>query len=152
MKSFKFKLRPIVWILLAVVILFSLVGIGWNIYSVITYLGINTLKMVSALIIAILCVLLTVVAISMLIVNKYVVKDGEIIAYFGIIKTKVSISDVKEIVHFKKSDKLVIYSSDDNYSVLLLGKEDFDDFVITVREFNKSITFSVKIDGEDTPE
>ena len=54
-------------------------------------------------------------------------------------------------MHFKKSDKLVIYFKDDSFTVIVISPEDYSDFVVALREVNPQIYYGVKIDGEDTP-
>ena len=83
--------------------------------------------------------------------GKYVVDGGYLYSYFGFIKSKIDISEIIEITHFKKSNKLVVYFKDGKYTVIVIASELYDNFVIAVRESNKSIIFDVKIDGEDKP-
>ena len=152
MKSFKIKFKPLIWVLLLTVLGFSLAGCAWNIYNVIVYLPINTIKTVTSAIMCLLCLILTAVSLSIAVFSKYTVDGKNLTVCFGVIKTKLAITEIKEVCHFKKSDKLVVYSLDDKYTVIIIPPSEYDNFVLALREYNKSIVFDVRIDGEDTPE
>jgi hypothetical protein len=94
---------------------------------------------------------LCVVAVSIAVHGAYVIKNDTLYAYFGIIPSKYEIKDIVEITHFKKTDKLVAYFKDGKYTVIVIDKNDYDDFVICIREVNRQIIFDKKIEGEDTP-
>ena len=81
--------------------------------------------------------------------SSYSLKKGNLYVRFGFFVSKTKVSDVIGITHFKKSDKLVIYFKDQTFSVVVIAKEKYDDFVLILRELNKSIFFSSQIDGED---
>ena len=83
--------------------------------------------------------------------SKYVVKDGFVYVWFGLFLSKTDVKDISCFVHFKKSNKLVVYFNDNKYAVIMLSPDKYDDFVLAVREFNQQIAFRTEIDGEETP-
>ena len=153
MKQFKFKYSILVFVLLFVTLGLSISGVVWNIFNVISFAKIgNTLKAVSSSIIAVLALILSVVVLSVVFYGRYVVKDGYLYTYFGFFKTKTPVNEITGITHFKKSNKLVVYFCTDEFTVIVIAPERYDDFILALREENKAIVYDAKIDGEDTPE
>ena len=152
MKSFKFRYSVIVWILLGLVMALSLAGLAWNVYNTIAFIGINTLKVATFVAICALALVLLALSISIAVYGRYIVKKDSLTFCLGFIKTKYDINDIVEITHFKKSDKLVVYFADQSYTVVVISPEEYSAFITAVREYNKQIVYSIKIDGEDTPE
>lgn len=141
MKKFRFKYSPVIWILLALVIALLIGGIIWNAFNLVQYLWAGTFKIVIYSLIIALTAFLLLFALSMLFYGRYVVKSGFIFTYFGLIKSKVEIKNVVQVTHFKKSDKLVVYFSDQKFTVIVIDPKYYDDFVHAVREFNREIIF-----------
>lgn len=152
MKKFRFEYSKLIWILLSLVLVLVAIGITWNIFNLIEYSFLGTFKIVSYSLIVALLTLLLVIVISVMLCSKYVVKDGFVHSYIGIFKNKTDVKDISCFVLFKKSNKLVVYYKDNKYSVVLLSPNDYDDFVLAVREFNHEIAFRTEIDGEETPQ
>ena len=152
MKSYKFKFSTTIWVLLAFVFILSVAGAVWNIFSIIEYVNVNNLKVITGAITCLLCLALTVISLSVILYGKYVIKNGELISYMGVIRSKYPLKTVKEITLFKKSNKLVMYFEDGKYTVIVISPELYESFVLSVREQNKSIIYNEKIEGEDTPE
>lgn len=152
MKKFKFKYSIAVYILLILTLALSLAGVIWNIFNVLHYPEGQNFKIVSFCIIAVLSAAIFVFVLSVLFYGRYVVKGDYLYTCFGFVKNKTPLSDVIEITHFKKSDKLVIYYKTEEYSVIVISPEQYDDFILAVRDKNKNVVFDARIDGEDTPE
>ena len=152
MKRFNFKYSLMVWLLLSVVVLFSIGGLVWNAYALVEYWSINILKSVSSIVLILLCLLLAVLSLSIMIYGKYVIKGKNLYACFGLVKTKYEIEEIVEITHFKKSNKLVAYFNDQKYTVIVIAPIDYEEFILGVRKINPKIVYDTRIDGEDTPE
>lgn len=151
MKSFRFKYSTLVWVLLSLVLALSLCGLVWNVFSIIEYAGLNTIKVLSASVLTALCLLLTIVSVSIMLYGKYVIKGDTLYTYFGIIRSKLEISKITQIIHFKKSDKLVAYFNQKDFIIILIAPAFYDAFTLALREVNKAIIYDNKIEGEDTP-
>lgn len=151
MKKFRFCYTLTVWLLLALVAILSTIGLVWNIFNLSQTLKIGGFKVFSYSIIIVLTAFLLIFSISVAVYGKYVVKNGCVYSYFGFVKSKFNIQDVSEITHFKKSNKLVVYFTDNSYTVIVISPEFYSEFVLSLREQNKSIVYNVKIDGEETP-
>lgn len=154
MKSFKFRYSKVVWVLLSVVLILSVLGIVWNVFNLITFINDGAIKTVAYSLIILLTTFLLVFVISVMAFGRYVIKSEskELIQYFGFLKSKILISDIVAITHFKKSNKLVAYFKDAKYTVIVISPAEYDDFILSIRKINPSILFDARIDGEDLPE
>lgn len=151
MKKFKLKISNTLLVLLLAVALLSLGGAIWNIYNIFAVQNATVGNIISYLIITLLTLVIFCLAISILLFGKYTVTEKFLTIHFGFITTKSKISDIVAITHFKKSDKLVVYFADAKYSVVIIDKNLYDEFVFAVRDFNNKVLFNSQIDGEDTP-
>ena len=149
MKSFRFKYSQLVWALLLLVFIILLAGVCWNIYTLIANWGVSTTKTVTNFITLALTLFLLVFVISIVAFSKYTIKNGNVIVNFGFIKTKTPINEIVQFTHFKKSDKLVVYFKDAKYSVIVISKDNYQDFVLAVREHNHNIIYDNRIEGEE---
>ncbi len=152
MKSFKFRYSKTVWVLLCVVLILSVSGICWNVFNLVTFINDGALKTIAYVLIILLTTFLLAFVISVMAFGRYVIKDKDLIQYFGFLKSKTSLDDIVAITHFKKSNKLVLYFKDAKYTVIVISPTEYDNFVVSIRKANPSILFSSKIDGEDLPE
>ena len=145
MKQFKFKYSPVVLVLIGLVIVISLLGLGFNIFNIIVTKE-QGFTLISYYIIVILTTLILVLAISIALCGKYKIKNGYLYSYFGFISSKISIEDIAEIVHFKNSDKLVLYTKDNAYTIIVISPNSYNDFVFSIREENSKIKFDIKFE------
>ena len=151
MKSFKIKYSPLIWSLLTLVIVLSLCGLAWNVFSMIEFLGLNITKVISAGILSVLCLALVIFSLSIVFYGKYIVKGNYLVSYFGIIKSKIDIGEITHVIHFKKSDKLVVYYGEKSFVIILVSPVFYEEFTLSLREVNKSIVYDNRIEGEDMP-
>ena len=151
MKSFRFKYTVLIWVLLTAILCLSLAGVGWNIFNVIEFSRLNAVKTTTYSIILVFSALLCIVVIGVMVYGKYVIKDGKLYTCFGFIRTKIEVEKITAVIHFKKSDKLVIYFNQNKYAVVVISPSEYDNFISTLREVNPKIAFDNRIDGEDTP-
>ena len=79
------------------------------------------------------------------------IKDGCVYIRFGFIRSKIKIDNVVQFSHFKKSNKLVMYFKNAEYTVIIISPEEYESFILAVRDINQRIIYDVKIDGEETP-
>ncbi len=149
MKSFKFKYAPLVWILLIAVILLTAAGTAYSVFSTVDAIKVQSNKIFSSIIIAIVNLALLVFASSVAIFGKYTIKTGVLYSFFGFIRTKTQISEVVQITHFKKTDKLVLYFKDAKYTVIVISPTDYDAFIESLRQENSNIIFNATVDGEN---
>lgn len=151
MKKFRFKYSTTIWLLLAVVVVLSVAGVAWNIFNIKEYLWAGTLKITVYAVIVAVTGFIAILAISVMAYGFYVVKGENLYVCFGIIRSRMKISEITQISHFKKSDKLVVYFTDQKYTVIVISPAEYDLFIKTIREINNKVIYSAEIDGEDTP-
>lgn len=148
---FKLKFPTVLYALLCLVVLLSGAGFLWNVYNLIYFIGVGGFKIVTSALLVAVTGALSVLALSTLFYCRYTVKNKTICLHLGLFKLKASTDDVCEITRFKKSDKLVVYFLDNKFSVVMIDRKDYDDFIVAVRNQNPSVVFDVKIEGEDLP-
>lgn len=151
MKKFRFCYSGIVWVMLSAVLALSAFGLYWNVINVLNINLEYAFRAVSNIIIGLINLALFIFVISVMVYGRYVIKDGELISYFGFIKTKTDIKEIVQFTHFKKSNKLVAYFKDSKYTVIVITPNEYEEFILSVREINPAIIYDTKIDGEDTP-
>ena len=151
MKKFRFKYSPLVWALLIIVVAFSVAGLIMNIFNVVEYARFGSDKVVTYSVILFLDLILTIFSLSVLFYGFYVIKGDKFYACFGFVRSGFEIKNILEFEHFKKSDKLVAYFKYGKYTVIVIDKKDYDDFIAEIRKINPEIFFVKRIEGEDTP-
>ena len=144
MKQFRFKYSPLVLVLIGLVLVISLLGLGFNIFNIIVTKE-QGFKLISYYIIVVLTAFILILAISIAVYGKYKIKNAYLYSYFGFILSKIKIEDIAEIVHFKDSDKLVLYTKDNAYTIIVIDPKNYNDFVVSIREENSKIKFDIKI-------
>jgi hypothetical protein len=152
MKKFKFKFPPLVWVLLMTILIVCAVGLALNIYNLTQYLGYKFFKILPFVIYTIITGFLIFVVLSVMLFSNYTLKKGYLYVSFGIFVSKTKIDEIVSITHFKKSDKLVVYFKHQAFSVIVIAREKYDDFVLSLRKLNSAILFSKQFDGEDIAE
>ena len=149
MTKFRFKYARSVWVLLSVVLVLCLAGLIWNIFNLTQYLWAGAFKIASYSILIFLTFILSVFVISVMVYGNYVVKKNCLYTCFGFAFYKVKLSEIVQITHFKKSDKLVVYYSDQKFNVILIAPTEYERFVKVLREQNQNIVYSNEIEVND---
>ena len=144
MKKFKFKFSPLVWTLLFLVLALSIAGLGFNVFNLINYIPRGAGKIVVYAVMIVLIIFLMVIDLSIIILGAFVIDDEFLTARFGIIKTRLKVKDITSIILNKKTNKLVAYTKDDKYLVVVINESEYDDFVLYLRKKNKSILYDVQ--------
>ena len=150
--KFKFKYSPVVWVLLALVLILSAAGLVWNVYALTQSAWEGAIKIFSYSAMILITLILICFVLGVMLYGRYVLTDKYLIQYFVLIKIKTPIDSVVQITHFKKSDKLVVYFDDQKYTVIVIDKCYYDAFILSLRNVNSKVVYDVQIDGEDTPE
>ncbi len=152
MKSFRYKFNGLTWILLSVVLAISLVGAGFNIYNLVFALKgeIFVQKVIISCFVLAVNLFLIAFVISVMLFSKYAVKQDCVLLYFGIIRSKTKLNEILQFTHFKKSNKLVAYFNNQQYSVIVISPNKYDEFVNAVRENNPSVYYDSQSEEEQT--
>ncbi|MBE5756569.1 MAG: hypothetical protein E7342_02100 [Clostridiales bacterium] len=138
--AYKYKFTKLVWILLGLLTTLFLTSLVSLIYKLISYIGLDDWKKIfySSLILLVLFLLLIVVA--LVFIRRYKIKKDKICLRLGLFLT---IIDVNKIVEFKiYNGKLTLFLDDARYTVIVIDKKYFDNFVSEVRKINPLIIYS----------
>ena len=151
MKKFKFKFSIFIWVMLSVVLAVCICSLAINVYNLTQYLSYSLFKFLPFILYSLITLFLIIVVLSIMLFSGYSLKNDNFYVRFGIFCSKTKLDEIVAITHFKKSDKLVVYFKHQAFSVIVIAKEKYDDFVMSLRQLNKNILFNKQIDGEDLP-
>ena len=148
MKIFKMKFNGMYYVLLVIGIIFSLMGLGLNIFNAIEFSNYNITKTVLSIIISVICLLTFIVLIAILFRSKYVLGDKKITCYLGLYKGVVKTDEISEILHLQSENKLIIYYGEKKYFALLVSPEQYNDFISSLLKINPNIGYTTNINGK----
>jgi hypothetical protein len=143
--KFKIKLETYLYVLIAIALLISILGLGLNVFNVVEYASFGAFRVISYLLISVICLFLAVIAVSLLINCSYVIKGEYLISRFGIFTSKIKISDIVELVHAQAQNKLILYYGEDKYVMVLISPDKFDDFISKIIKLNVNVCYSVDL-------
>ena len=149
MKKFKFKFSGFVFFLLSAVLVVCFISLALNLFNLVQYAKNPLFKFLPYIIYIIITLFLIAVVLGIMFFSGYSIKKDTLFVRFGFFVSKTKVKDIIAITHFKISDKLVVYYKEQAFSVVVIAKEKYDDFVLSLRNANKNIFFSSQIDGED---
>ncbi|MBO5927493.1 MAG: hypothetical protein J6Q32_01395 [Clostridia bacterium] len=149
MKTFKFKFMPIVKVLLVLIMAIALFGLAFNLYNLVSFVKANLLKtekLIASIVFIVITILLIIFSVSVFFSSKYSILENKVLLKFGFFKTKYLISEILCFTHFKKSDKLVCYFKNGEYTVINVDSKAFQDFVSQIKTANPDILFNDNFD------
>ena len=149
MAKFRFKYARSVWVLLSIVLALCLAGLIWNVFELCEYVYADTFKIVSYSIVICLTFILSAFVLSVMFYGFYVVKKNCLYTCFGFVSYKVKLDEIVQITHLKKSDKLVVYYSDQKFNVIVISKAEYDRFIKVLREQNPNIIYSNQVEVDN---
>ncbi len=148
MKVFKYKFSKLTKTLIYVGIALCFAGFGINIFAIITGDVASAANPVYPIIQYTLMFLvpavLLVILISLIVSSYYSVDGNTLKTSFGIIKSKYDISTIDTILLDRNTNKLTVYFKNNNFVVIVVKEEWYDDFTDALCKANKNIEFSIK--------
>lgn len=151
MKTFRYIHSVAVYVMLSVILILSGVGVYFNIYSAFNCDGVIP-KIISYCVLAAICLILIAAVGSVIIKSQYVIKDGKLCLYFGVVSVKTDINDMVSITLIKKSNRLVAEFTGSRFSAVVIAPQYFDEFICSVREVKADIIYNVDSSGTEEPE
>lgn len=151
MSVFKFKYSHAIWILLSCICALCTAGLVLNIINAVEYSPLGAIKIAKYICTCLINLFILIFVVAVMLNGKYVIKNGALYLRFGFISVKTDANEIVQITHFKKSDKLVMYFCDQKFSVVVIDKKDYDNFVLALRKENAKILYENAIEGEDLP-
>ena len=142
--KFRFRYSPLIWVLLVIVTLMLAFGTAKNFYDFLQNRFVDGMRAGFSLAIAAACFVLLCITLSVAIFGKYVVADGILTVRLGILSVKTDISEIAQVSHFRKQDKLVVYFKNEKYSVIVIKPEEYSDFFDALKAQNPLISFVIE--------
>ncbi len=151
MNSYKFKLSLPAVLLSVLGILLGAGGIVFTIFRIINYGFSSAQLIIQHVVLLIVSPLAVSIFASILIRSVYKVSDKEIILWFGFIKSTYKIDEIESIHLFSKTNKLVIYFTNEKYTVVVVKPEWYNNFTKDILSRNNKIRYDVSTtDRDDT--
>lgn len=133
MNEFKYPYTKLLKALIYAALVLCAVGFFvnlWRFFNVGVKSNIDYIQYATLLIVTIL---FPVILIAMLVSSKYIVTETELIAQFGILKSRYKLDNVKSVAYPKEGNKLTVTMKDGSYMLLVLEEDKMNDFVAALR-------------------
>ena len=128
-------------------------GLGINIYSVVTSNIGESANMVYPIIqyslMFLIPVVLLVLLISLVLSSYYSIDEKTLKTSFGIIKSKYDIKEIQAIVLDRTNNKLTVYMKNNVFFVIVVKEEWYEDFIDTLCKANPEIEYSIRSKEND---
>ena len=128
-------------------------GLGINIYSVVTSNIGESANMVYPIIqyslMFLIPVVLLVLLISLVLSSYYSIDEKTLKTSFGIIKSKYDIKEIQAIVLDRTNNKLTVYMKNNVLFVIVVKEEWYEDFIDTLCKANPEIEYSIRSKEND---
>lgn len=155
MKTFKFKFTKLTTIFIYVGIALAVIAFGVNTFFLFTE-GLGgadniVYPILRYSLMYFISVLLFVVLLSLLLSSYYSVDGKTLKTSFGIIKSKYDVNKIESVLLDRTTGKLSVYFDDNNYIMIAVKEDWYEDFTDALLAANPKIEFSIK-SKENTPE
>ena len=148
MKVFKYKFSKLTYALICVGIALCVIGIGINIFTIITSDIASSANMVYPIIqytlMFLIPIVLLVILISLLISSYYSVDGNTLKTSFGIIKSKYDIKSIQTIALDRTTNKLTVFFDNSSFIVIVVKEDWYEDFTDALLKANRTIEFTIK--------
>ncbi|MGN0807759.1 MAG: hypothetical protein ACI4MN_04870 [Candidatus Coproplasma sp.] len=147
MKKFKYKFSKLITALIYAGIALSIAGFGVNLYYCIST-GIKgaadpVYPILQYTLMFLVTIGLTAILISVLTNSCYII-DGKVFkTKFGFIVSKYDVDTIDSIVNDKKTGKLTVTFTNEQYMVIVVKQEWYNDFIEALLAANKKIDYSI---------
>ncbi len=145
-KTFKYKLTPILWTLFIAGLILAAGCVYLNVVRFINLKGENDsgiYNYIGSILSAVVGILAFVFIPPAMFSSKYVVTDDRLFSYWGLVKNTFEIKEITTVTHFRKSDKMAIYFSDQSYIAINIDPKEFDDFANALKSVNKNVFYQL---------
>ncbi len=156
MKVFKYKFTKLTISLIYVGIALCFVGLGLNIYSIITSKIGESANLIYPIIqytlMFLIPIVLLVLLISLIFSSYYSIDENTLKTSFGIIKSKYDLKEIQAIILDRTNNKLSVYMKNNTFFVIVVKEEWYEDFIDTLCKANPLIEYSIRSkenDGND---
>lgn len=147
MKSFKYKFTPLMKALMCIAMALCAVGFGVNLYYCIkngaSHANTPVYPIIQYTLMFFVTVTLFVFILTILLFSAYSVDGKHFKTRFGLITSKYDVDKIELITLDRKTGKLTVTFKDGQYLVIVIKKQQYDDFVSALLNVNPSISYDV---------
>ncbi len=137
--KFSFAFSPLLWLIISLALLITLSGTALNIYYLII---LSPDKIViTHTISGALCLLLSVLILSIVTHSRYVIYKNQFLLRFGFIKIKYDLKKAVNLVYNIKQNFLFIYFNNGSYARIIINNEKFIAFCERLKQENPNLIF-----------
>lgn len=144
MNKFVFRYSPIAWVTLIIIAAIFGLSTAANVYDAIKFADENTVQAVVKSVVAAASFAAFICAVAAAVYGRYVIKGKYLYCRFGFFYTKTDINKIFQITEFKAQNKLVMYFTDEKYSVAVISEKNYDKFYAALKAVNPAITYTVQ--------
>lgn len=155
MKVFKYKFSRLTTIFIYVGIALCAIGIGVNVFAIITGDPASAANPIYPIIqytlMFLIPIILLVILIALLVSSYYSIDDTTLKTSFGIIKSSYNVKDIDTILLDRTTDKLTVHFKNNSFIVIVVKEEWYDEFIDALCKTNTEIEYSInsKEGGKD---
>lgn len=153
MKIFKYKFTKLTISLIYIGIALCVVGLGLNVYALMTSNISESANIVYPIIqytlMFLIPIALLVILISLVFSSYYSINGKTLKTSFGIIKSKYDISEIQSIVLDRTNNKLSVFMKDNTFFVIVVKEEWYEDFIDTLCKANPLIEYTIRSKEND---
>lgn len=146
--KFRYKFSKPITALIYISIALCFVGVGINIFLIITSDVKSAANPVYPIIqytlMFLIPAVLLIILVSLLISSYYSIEDKYFKTSFGIIKSKYEISDIETVILDRTTNKLSVYFKNNSFIVVVVKDEWYNEFIDALCKANRNISFSIK--------
>ncbi len=147
MKKFKYKFTKATTAFIYIGIALCVIGLGINLYSVITGDIASSANPVYPIIqhtlMFLIPIVLLVILISLLISSYYSINENYFKISFGIIKSKCDVNDIETILLDRPTHKLNLFFKNKSFIVIGVKEEWYEDFIDALCAANPQIEYKI---------
>lgn len=154
MKTFKFKFTKTTTAFIYAGIALAVIAFGVNTFFLIKDgVGVDNpaYPIIRYSLMYFVSVLLFVVLLSLLLSSYYSIDGRTLKTSFGIIKSKYDVEKIESVLLDRTTGKLSVYFNDNNYIVIAVKEDWYEDFTDALLAANPKIEFSIK-SKENSPD
>lgn len=93
-----------------------------------------------------------VLLLSLILSSHYQISDKKFKTSFGIIKSSYDIEKIQSVVLDRKTKKLSVYFDDNNFIVIVVKEEWYEDFIEELLKVNRNIEYTINSKENDIDE
>lgn len=148
MRTFKYKFTKVMTVFICLGLALSVAAAGINTYYVVAE-GIASAAnpvypIITYTLMYAVSLLLFIILLSLLLSSYYAIDGKTFKTSFGIIKSKYDIEKIENIVLDRETNKLSVYFDENNFIVIAVREEWYEDFIDLMLKANRNIAYTIK--------